>query len=324
MTISFELSRSFARLRAPALAVVVLTFLGCNSTDSLDPESSIPAPADDPGSETGAELTPVDGPEFSTAYSGGIPFGTFDQPNSAYGTRYNGAMRIIGPYPLLSDLRTIKSRGGKVIINFAGGRSRYLDAAGNFSLTKWKNSVNRFRGINFSSYIKDGTIIGHYLIDEPHNRAKWNGKTVSQSTLDAMAQYSKHLWPGMRTVVRAYPDYLVKWSGTYRYLDAAWAQYVHRKGPVGDFTRQNVALAKRKGLALVVGLNVLQGGPNGSRMTASQIKSWGGTLLSSSYPCAFISWEYRSTYLNTTSIKNAMSYLRGKAKNRSFKSCRGS
>ena len=303
------------------LAGVVLTLVGCNSTDSVGPDSSSLTPSDDPGSTAGAELTPLE-PQFATAYAGGMPFGTFDQPNAAYGSRFDGAMRIIGPYPLLSDLREIKSRGGKVIINFAGGRSRYLDAAGNFSFTLWKQSVDRFKGINFSSYINDGTIVAHYLIDEPHNVAKWNGKTVSQSTLDAMAQYSKQLWPGMTTVVRAYPDYLANWSGTYQYLDAAWAQYVERKGPAGDFLAQSVADAKRKGLGLVVGLNILQGGPNGTAMTASQVQSWGSTLLSSSYPCAFISWEYDEGYLSSGAIQDAMDVLRAKAKNRSTTSCK--
>jgi hypothetical protein len=319
---SFELSRRFARLRAPVFATIVFTLVGCNSTDSVGPDSSSLIPADDPSSTTDAELTPVAEPEFATSYAGGMPFGTFAQPNSAFGSRYDGAMRIIGPSPLLSDLAAIRARGGKVIVNFAGGRSRYLDAAGNFSLTKWKASVNRFRNINFASYIKDGTIVAHYLIDEPHNRAKWNGKTVSQSTLDAMAQYSKQLWPGMATVVRAYPDYLADWSGSYRYLDAGWAQYVSRFGDVNSFVSKNVSLANRKGLALVVGLNVLYGGPHGSKMSASQVKSWGAALLSSSYPCAFISYQYNSNYLNTSSIRDAMGYLHNKAKGKALKSCR--
>jgi hypothetical protein len=321
MSHMMQSARRNARFRAPMFAALVLALLGCNSTDALDPESSGLIPSDDPGSTAGAELTPLE-PQFATAYAGGMPFGTFSQPNAAYGSRYDGAMRIIGPYPLLSDLREIKSRGGKVIINFAGGRSRYTDAAGNFSLTLWKKSVNRFKGVNFSSYIKDGTIVAHYLIDEPHNKAKWNGKTVSPSTLDAMAQYSKQLWPGMTTVVRAYPDYLANWSGTYRYLDAGWVQYVSRFGDVSTFLSRHVALAKKKDLALVVGLNVLYGGSNGSKMTASQVKSWGSALLSNSYPCAFISYQYNSTYLNTSSIRDAMSYLRNKAKAKPLKACR--
>jgi len=311
-----------ARLRAPLMAAVVLTFAACNSTDSLEPSAASPAPAGDPGLASDPELLPTDGPEFSTSYSGGMPFGMFDLPNSWYGSTYNGAMRIIGPSLLIDDLRAIKSRGGKVIVNLAGGRSRYQDAAGNFSLTKWKASVARFKNINFSTYINDGTIIAHYLVDEPQNKSKWNGKTISQSTLDAMAQYSKQLWPGMSTVVRAYPDYLADWSGTYHYLDAGWLQYVARFGDVGSFLSKQISLASKKDLALVVGLNVLRGGSNNSKMTASQIKSWGSTLLNSSYPCAFISWEYNSTYLNKSSIRDAMSYLHRKAKDRSSKSCR--
>ena len=311
-----------ARLRAPLLAAVVLMFAACNSTDSLEPSGASPTPANDPGLASDPELMPLGGPEFASTYSGGMPFGMFDLPNTWYGSTYNGAMRIIGPSLLVSDLRTIKSRGGKVIVNLAGGRSRYLDAAGNFSFTKWKASVARFKNINFGSYISDGTIIAHYLVDEPHNKAKWNGKVISQSTLDAMAQYSKQLWPGMSTVVRAYPDYLANWSGTYHYLDAGWLQYVSRFGDVGSFLNKQTSLASKKNLALVVGLNVLRGGSNGSKMSASQIKSWGSTLLSSSYPCAFINWEHNSTYLNTSSIKDAMNYLHNKAKSKSLKSCR--
>ena len=320
MTWIDPLSRCIRRFRVPVAAALMVALAGCDAAESLDPISD-QSPPETPALDSLAPAS-VEGPSLATAYRGGIPFGTFDLPNSWFGSRYDGAMRIIGPYPLLSDLRTIKSRGGKVVVNFAGGRSRYLDAAGNFSFTKWKASVARFRNINFSSYIKDGTIIAHYLVDEPHNKAKWNGKVISQSTLDAMAQYSKQLWPGMSTVVRAYPDYLANWSGTYHYLDAGWLQYVYRFGDVGSFLSKQVSLASKKDLALVVGLNVLRGGPNGSKMTASQVKSWGSTLLSSSYPCAFISWEYNSTYLNKSSIKDAMSYLHRKAKNRSSKTCR--
>ena len=84
-----------------------------------------------------------------------------------------------------------------------------------------------------------------------------------------------------------------------------------------------MAAAKKKGLALGVGLNLLRGGPNHAPMTATQVSSWGSTLLNSSYPCTFISWEYNSAYLSTTAMKNAMATLRSKAQNRTSKSCRG-
>jgi len=70
-------------------------------------------------------------------------------------------------------------------------------------------------------------------------------------------------------------------------------------------------------------LNIIRGGNNLGRMTAQQIKTFGAALLNSSYPCAFISWQYNSSYLSSASIKDAMSYLRSKAQSRSTKSCRG-
>ena len=225
--------RRLRRLRAPLVGAFALAFFACNSTDSLtpsSPETATPATPAPTSPTTDGAVTPVAAPEVSSLYAGGIPFGTFDQPNTMFGSRFDGAMRIIGPSLLMRDLKAIKERGGRVAINFAGGRSRYTDRNGNFSMTMWKASVSRFKGINFSSYINDGTIIGHYLMDEPHNKSKWNGKTVTPAMIDEMAEFSKDLWPGMSTMIRAYPDYLDSWSGRYRYLDAAWAQYVARFG----------------------------------------------------------------------------------------------
>jgi len=205
---------------------------------------------------------------------------------------------------------------------FAGNEKYYKDGSGHFSLDKWKQRVNRFRSVDFSSYVKDGTIIGHYLIDEPNDPANWNGRPVSASTVDEMGRYSKQLWPGMVTIVRTEPGYF---GFSQRYVDTAWAQYLSRRGNVSDYIRKQVSDAQNRGLQLVVGMNVIKGGtPNGTQMSASEVKEWGATLLSSSYPCAFISWQYSSSYLNNSSIEDAMSYLRNKAENRSSRSCRGS
>jgi hypothetical protein len=70
-------------------------------------------------------------------------------------------------------------------------------------------------------------------------------------------------------------------------------------------------------------LNVIKGSLTKGTVSASQVKLYGTALLSSSYPCAFISWQYRDDYFSSGGIKDAMSYLRGKAENRSFKTCRG-
>jgi hypothetical protein len=257
---------------------------------------------------------------LSLTFRGGIPIGYFAMPTSLNGGDYNGSFRNIWPGYLNSELAAIKARGGKVVVMFAGNE-RYYKTDGRFSLSKWKERINRYRSVNFSSYIKDGTIIAHYLIDEPNDPHNW-GSPISGSTLEEMARYSKSLWPGMPTVVRAEARYLAKFSTSYNNLDAAWAQYVSWKGSPSSFISANVSAAQHKGLALVTGLNVLNGGTNGHSMTGSQIKTWGSALLASSYPCAFISWQYKSTYSSTSSVKDAMRYLSSKARNRATKTCR--
>jgi hypothetical protein len=320
MTHSFKLSRRMARHRAPLLAALML-IAACNSTDSFDQTPAVETPGIDTPTgqeQAGDQLvsTPV---SLSASSTSGIAFGTFDQPVEVFSV-YQGAMRIISPSYLKANLAAIKSKGGRVMLDLAGNQRYWKDAAGHFSMTKWKERVNRYKGIDFSSYINDGTIIGHYLIDEPNDPTNWNGQTVSGGTVEAMAQYSKQLWPNLPTVVRAEPTYMAKWSGTYRYLDAAWAQYVSWKGTPSSYLSKHVTAAKNKGLALVVGLNITHGN-NHNAMTASQIKSWGTAMLGSSYPCSFLSWKYSSTILSG-SKKDAMLSLQSQAKNRSYKSCR--
>jgi hypothetical protein len=321
MTHSFKLSRRMARYRAPLLAALMLIG-ACNSTDSLDQGPTGDSPVDD--EQSGVQVAPVDQPSLSAVtFAGGIPIGTSGQPNGAYGSTYNGAYRIIWPEYLLSNLKEIKARGGKVVLDMAGAQRLWRDASGHFSMTKWKARIARYKNVNFSSYVTDGTIVGHFLMDEPNDPTNWSGTTVSPATVEAMAQYSKQLWPNLPTIIRAEPAYMNKWSGTFRYLDAAWAQYVTWKGTPSTYLTKNVAEAQKAGLALVVGLNITKGGYNGGPMTASQIKTWGSAMLASSYPCAFISWKYTSYLLSSSALKDAMNVLRNKAENRSTKSCRG-
>jgi hypothetical protein len=329
MSSSFKFAGWKDRFRAPLFAALVLA-LACNSSDSLTSANSADT-ADVPTLSAPEDIgiVPVGSGEIadtslaSVSYAGGIPIGLFHQPTSYFGSRYNGSVHAAGPTDLMSKLSAIKARGGKVVLSLSGSQKYFKDSDGHFSFTKWKARVDRFRNVRFSSYISDGTIVGHYLIDEPQDAANFNGRKVGGATLEAMAKYSKQIWPSMVTIVRAEP-YLIQWSGTYRYLDAAWAQYLWRKGNVNDYLRKNVSYAQKMGLALVVGLNIPDGGnPHQSTMSPSEVQNWGSALLSSSYPCAFLSWKYGDGALLTSGMKSAMDYLRRKAQSRSSKSCRG-
>ena len=324
MTHGSKPSRRIGRLRTLIAAGIVVALAACGNSDAFDPDRSVPADLTDEATAVDETILSLDSPSLASAsYAGGIPFGNFSQPSSEFGTVFNGGQRNIHPQYLVRELGTIKSRGGKVILKLANGDKYFKDASGNFSLTKWKARVDLYRKVNFGSYINDGTVIGHFLVDEPQDPSNWNGNPISQKTLEEMAQYSKSIWPNMPTIVRTVPDYLSKWNGSYRYLDAAWAQYVAFRWPnTKAFLDDNVAKAKSTGVALVVGMNILKGGRNRGRMTASEVKDYGSTLLSSTYPCAFINWKYDDAYMSG-GVLDAMKYLRGKAQNRSLKSCKG-
>ncbi|MGH7508211.1 MAG: hypothetical protein ACREMZ_01920 [Gemmatimonadales bacterium] len=301
---------ALARGALPLLALV-LALGACDGADPTEPLSTTDV------------VTAPPGPSFASSFRGGIPIGATGQPTSAFGDRLNGALRNIWPKLLLGELAAIKAKGGKVVLMFAGNERHYKGRDGHFDLGMWKARIDRFKGVNFSSYINDGTIVGHYLIDEPNDANNWHGKPIAPATVEEMAKYSKQLWPNMVTIVRTEPAYLNQWSGKYQHLDAAWAQYVARKGDVGSFINRNVSDAQKKGLGLVVGLNISKGSLTKSQLSATQIKTWGSVLLSSSYPCAFISWKYDAKYLQRSDIQQAMAALADAARKRATKTCRG-
>jgi hypothetical protein len=147
-----------------------------------------------------------------------------------------------------------------------------------------------------------------------------------------MAQYSKQLWPGMTTLVRVVPSWLTSASVTYRHLDAGWAQYQVGKGDAAKWVAAEAAAAKRKGLGLVVGLNVINGGNGssgirGSRrgqwsMSANEIRSYGYAMLGDAHACAFFNWQHDTDYFDQSSIRSAMADVSARARGHAKTSCR--
>ncbi|HET6795769.1 MAG TPA: hypothetical protein VFH40_01305 [Gemmatimonadales bacterium] len=308
MTHLYQLARRTARLRGAAALILAVAFTACNQDRLAGPVDNLP-----PG------VVELPAPSFSSGYQGGIPFGYFHQPTTEMGGWYSGGMRNILPENLLTELRAIKDRGAKVMLNLAGAPARYIDGSGHFSMTMWKASTDRFKDIDFSAYVLDGTVIGNFLLDEPNDPDNWNGLAVSPAIVDEMAHYSKSRWPTLPTVIRARPTYF---PVTPKYLDAAWAQYHSKFGDPARFVAENISAAKDKGLALVVGFNILKGN-DGTALSASQIDSWGAALMANDYPCAFLSWRYEPAYSDRAAIAQAMESLSSRAANHPSRSCRG-
>ena len=308
------------------------------------PDSTIPADSTTP--------TPIDSlgtpPADSSGVAGdmtvildtrssapGIVFASDALPtdllNSVHtGTKFGGA---IGPSNILSVLAAVRARGGRILIKLSMGSDSYVkNSDGTFSFSKWKSLVDRFRSVNLNPYITDGTILGHFLIDEPHRTAKWGGKVISHSTLEAMAQYSKQIWPGMHTFTHTQMGWLAKTSVVYRHLDAGWASYTAGKGDVTKWVTTEIGYAKSKGLGLMPGMNVLAGGSSSSgitgywpgkyAMSANEIRTYGSVLLNQSYTCAFMLWAYNSKYYGRSDTKTAMAEISAKARKHAKTSCR--
>ena len=322
MTYTFKLSRRLARMRAPALALALIASFGCGSTDHLSPSADVPA------SEPASAPTSLD-----TGTLSGIGFGSFDMENTLLGTTHNVSVRQPDPASILSLLSGARSRGARVIVKLSGQDHYYLNSDGTFNLSKWKSRVDRFKTVDFRSYVTDGTLMAHYLVDEPNDASNWGGNAIPQATVEAMAAYSKQLWPSMTTIVRVVPSWLDNTGTQFVALDAAWAQYSARKGDVTNWVANEVTAAKASGLSLVVGLNVLDGGTSASgipgrtagnyAMSASELKTYGSTLLSQPSVCGFVMWTYSSTYYDRSDIKTSMADLSSKAKAHATVPCSG-
>jgi hypothetical protein len=233
-------------------------------------------------------------------------------------------------------LRITKSKGGRLALEMASkGDERIQNADGTFSYAKWKALVDGYKAYNFNSYITDGTLIGHFLVDEPENLRKWGGKPIPYTTIEAMAKYSKQLWPGLTTFVRAPPKWLAQASINFTYLDAGWVQYGYWKGNASQWIAAEVAAAKAKRIGIMAGMNVLDGGNGSSRirgwlsyrwaMSAAEIKSYGTAILAQPYVCGFIAWTYLyqgANYFNRTDVKSSMTSLSNLAKSHAQTSCR--
>jgi hypothetical protein len=348
--------------RIQLITIAALTFAaGCAGDDKLSPSSesptTTPATSDSsaaavPADSSVASTVPSDSlaavPGDSTAVVGASAIASGTQPGIVFGSWFMTAVDLssvhtgtlvgglISPTNILTLLSGARAKGARVVIKLCMGKDSYVkNSDGTFSFTKWKALVDRYRTVNLGSYISDGTILGHFLIDEPSRAERWGGKVIPQSTLEAMAKYSKQIWPSMTTFVRVVPSWLASASISYTYLDAGWLQYTHNKGDVTKLVASEVAAAKNKGLGLVVGLNVLDGGDGSSgirgtlsgkyAMSASEIKTYGTALLNQSYACGFYNWTYNyfgPTYYARSDIKAAMADLSTKAKNHIRTSCR--
>ncbi|MBA3317065.1 MAG: hypothetical protein H0T50_03115 [Gemmatimonadales bacterium] len=282
---------------------------------------------------TGSEDLPAGPAGQAAASQPGIVFSSSAMTVSQINSVHTGLVEAPTPSGLLNFLSQLRAKGGRVLIKLGGGDGAYRNPDGTFSLTKWKVGVDRFRNINFDSYIADGTIVAHFLVDEPHFGGRWGDQVIPQATLEEAAKHSKLRWPNLPTVVNAPANWLASAPVTYVHLDAGWAMFRSKtSSSPGGYAAQQVKRAKSKGLGLVAGLNVLDGGDGSSgirgtqprtwAMSAAELREYGSALLAQSYVCAFSMWRFSDSYYNRADVKSAMAELSAKARSHANTSCR--
>jgi hypothetical protein len=328
--------------RVTALGLTLMLLGGCDE-NRLDPSAAGPT-AGDPVAAAPIDSTALPADSTSTDTTGVTTLAGSVQPGIVFGTINMSAANLntvqagltdgggLTPTNVLPLLATAQAKGARVILKMSMGRDSYIkNPDGTFSLSKWKSLVDRFKNVNLTQYINDGTLLGHFLIDEPHRTVRWGGKIISQATIEEMAKYSKLLWPNMATFARVVPSWLATAPVTYTHLDAGWLQYAAGKGDAAKMVAAEVAAAKTKRLGLMVGLNVLAGGNGSSKfkewssgwaMSAAELKSYGTTLLNQSYVCGFYNWMWDDSYYARADIKSAMAALSSQARVHARTSCR--
>ena len=327
--------------RAAALALLLLA-AACGDEPNLpsQPDDEIlteqtPEPEPPPVPEPAPAPTAADVLDNRSAQPG-LVFGSSGGVLNAYlNDVHTGWLNggSISPSNVLANLSAARAKGGRVVLKLCKGKDSYIkNSDGTFSLSKWKSLVSQYRSVNLGPYIKDGTILGHYLIDEPHRAQRWGGKAISYATLEEMAQYSKSIWPDLSTMVRVTPSWLAGASFTWKYVDAGWTQYRSSLGDAARYVKAEAEAARREGLGLVVGLNVLDGGNGSSKirgyssgkwaMSATEIRNYGSAMLSVGEACAFFNWTWDDDFYSRSDIKNAMADVSALARKHARTSCR--
>jgi len=332
MTHSLALARRMARIPA-ALFAGLFVFANACESDGLNPSSAIESAAD--GVTEGSDALPIEAPAFTIASRrNGTAFGLWRLDYSQLSEQWTSLKKTGSPTSIRRNLEMARSEGGRVFVQLAGSASNYKTSSGRFDLTKFKQALNRYKDVNLDTYITDGTLAGHMMIDEPSDPSNWGGRAIPYDQLEAAAQHSKSLWPKLPTLLRTKPTWLAKASFQWRYLDGGWAQYAARFGNVTSYRDAQVSAAKNEGLKVVFGLNVLDGGDGSSgtrgtksgayNMSANELLKYGKSLLAASASCGFLMWRFDSEYLNKSSVRTAMKELRSIAGNTATVNCRSS
>ncbi len=275
-------------------AVLTLLATGCG-TEATGVSSGMPSATDSaalgPGAQGAADsaASPVEGVVLANTVRPGIVFGTFGMDAGLLGNVHTGTLRGGGltETTVGGILSGVRAKGGRIVLKLCNGKDSYVKTRRHVQPDEMEGAGGTIQAVQPRPYISDGTIVGHYLIDEPQQASgaarpsAGDARGHGASTARACGQECR-LSSDPAELAGELLDDLPE-------LDAGWAQYVSDKGNVSTYIAKEAAAAKKKGLGRCVGMNVLDGG-NGSSgirgytrgkyaMSASEIRKYGTALL---------------------------------------------
>ncbi len=305
--------------------------------------SARPAPAPVPAPAAGAAPSPTPAPPAGPAGTG-IPFGPYGawegnnlKPNTGV---FNLSIGAVTARNILPRLRQARATHHRVILAMTGGSHTQYKTDGVFDYSKWLAKMITYDTDAIREAIaqgvRDGTIIGNSVMDEPHNtsgQSSWGPKgTLTKARVDSMCAYVKQMFPTLPVgVVHDHDIFQPKQS--YHVCEFLVDQYAARTGDVTEFRDAALALASRDRMSIIFSLNIIDGGiqaardgnwdcsptltsgrgtfgPN-CRMTAQQVRDWG--ILLGSAGCALTMWRYDPEYMadpaNIASFKEVAARL---------------
>ena len=275
-------------------------------------------------------VVPVEPPPVEPPAELGIPCGWFYDWPTYYSQwlsefpHWSGGT-VVAP-PTIARLNDFRAHGLSVVLNFSGFHGQLL-TDGLFDIDKWKALVDISYGLGLESYIEDGTIQAHYMIDEPTWPGSW-GETITSDVLDSLGAYSKNYWPTLPCVIRDTPVSLVNhaagrntpWPGGYdwQYADGCWLQYKAMFGPVATWREAQMSAANTLGMSVVPGLNWRDGGDGSSGIThpgtselwwvctPTEVTTYSQALMSNEIgdPAGFFMWSFPNDPIEPAEIIN--------------------
>ena len=256
------------------------------------------------------------------------PYDMYRGPGSAEG--FTAGHTYADPQRLVSLLKKLRANKQRAFLALTGGSHDQYITFGRFDLVKWKAGLARYDTPALKAALQegvaDGTILGYNMMDEPPHPS-WGG-VLTKATVDGMAAYCKSLFPFLPCGVAV--DHRWRPDERYRLVDFIIAQtWMERIGPE-EFRDSAVAVAKRNGVALVLGINLFgerqtpgcERRGNQCLMTPANVRRWGRVFVSEPYACAVVMWRYEANMWSRSEYQAQFTDIANVARQRAAKPCR--